>query len=113
MEQMGIIRKSNSPWASPHHIVAKPNGGWRPCGDYRRLNDATTPDRYPIPHIDDFAAQLADKTIFLKIDLVRGYYQIPMHLTTYPKQLSSHPLVCMSYCACPSVLKTPFRHFNV
>ena len=48
MEHMGIIRKSNSPWASPLHIVAKPNGGWRPW-DYRRLNEATTPDRYPIP----------------------------------------------------------------
>ncbi|GFS15654.1 LOW QUALITY PROTEIN: Pol polyprotein [Elysia marginata] len=78
MEQMGIIRKSNSPWASPLHIVAKPNGGWRPC-DYRRLNHARTSDRYAIPHIHDFDAQLADKTIFSKIDLLCGYHQIPTH----------------------------------
>ncbi|GFO40170.1 transposon ty3-g Gag-Pol polyprotein [Plakobranchus ocellatus] len=48
MENMGIIQKSNSPWASPLHMVPKSNG------DYRRLNDATVPDRYPIPHIQDF-----------------------------------------------------------
>ncbi|GFO43156.1 Pol polyprotein [Plakobranchus ocellatus] len=55
---MGIVRKSNGPWASPLHIAPKLNGGWRLCGDYRRLNNSTTPDRYPIPHIHDFAAQL-------------------------------------------------------
>ena len=50
MEKMGIIRKSSSPWASPLHIVPKPNVGWRHCGDYQRLNSITTTDRYPIPH---------------------------------------------------------------
>ena len=79
MEKLGIIRRSSSAWSSPLHMVKKEDGTWRPCGDFRRLNTVTTPDRYPVPHLQDFSANLAGKKFFSKVDLVRGFHQIPVH----------------------------------
>jgi hypothetical protein len=79
LEKEGIVRRSASPWASPLHMVRKPDGSWRPCGDYRRLNLVMEPDSYPLPNMMDFTTRVAGCRVFSKIDLRKGYLQIPMH----------------------------------
>ena len=67
--QLGVMRPSSSPWASPLHMVPKNDGSWRVVGDYPILNVRTCPDSYPLPHIQDFALNLEECTIFSRIDL--------------------------------------------
>lgn len=78
MLKSGVARRSSSSWSAPLHLAAKKNDQWRPCGDYRALNARTIPDRYPVPHIQDFAQRLAGKSIFSTIDLIRAYNQLPV-----------------------------------
>jgi hypothetical protein len=78
LEAAGIIRHSDSPWSSLLHMVRKKDISWRPCGDYCRLNLATTHDRYPLPSILDLSNKLHGCKFSSCIDLVKGYHQIPM-----------------------------------
>ena len=85
MEKAGIVRRSFSLWSSPLHMVPKPDGTWRPYGDIRRLNAATVPDRYPLSAVADFSARIAGSKLFSKLDLQKGYFQIPMPPADVPK----------------------------
>ena len=112
MLDMGIIRRSSSPWASPLHLVPKPCGGWRPCGDYRRLNAATLPDRYSPPHIQDFAARLDGAKIFSKVDLIRGYHQVLVAETDSCKTAVITPFGQFEFLRMPFGLKNAAQAFQ-
>ena len=105
MEAAGVIRRSNSPWASPLHMVQKPDGSWRPCGDYRRLNTQTVPDRYPLPNIADFTSRLNGCTVFTKLDLTKGYYQVPMAKGDIPKTAVITPFGLFEWIRMPFGLR--------
>lgn len=91
MMQQGLCRPSKSNWASPLHLTLKKSGDWRPCGNYRRLNSVTTPDRYSIPFLTDCLHTLRGAKIFSNIDLIRAYQQIPVHEADIAKTAISTP----------------------
>ncbi|CAE1258975.1 unnamed protein product [Acanthosepion pharaonis] len=87
MMELGIIRPSKSNWASPLHLVPKSGGTWRACGDYKALNSATKPDRYPIPHIHDVTAIIQDSTGRLRLfvsESMRKTLFSSMHNLSHP-----------------------------
>ena len=75
----GLIRPSESEWASNCLIVKKKDGTWRLCIDYRALNQKTkNPDSYSLPRIDDTIDALANAKYFSTLDLIQGYHQVEL-----------------------------------
>lgn len=81
----GIIRPSDSPWASPIVLTGKRDGSTRFCCDYRKLNTITKKDSHPLPFIQDVFDQVAGASIFSTLDLKAGYWQMPMAPESIPK----------------------------
>ena len=84
LNDAGIVEPSDSPWSAPVVPIYKPDGSVRLCIDYRALNKITLKDAYPIPNLEDTLYNLHDVQYFSSLDLMRGYYQVPMSPESKP-----------------------------
>ena len=82
-----IIEPSKSEWSSPCVLVPKPDGSYRFCTDYRKVNSVTKTDSYPIPRIDDCIDKIGTAKFVSKFDMLKGYWQVP--LTQKAKEISA------------------------
>lgn len=108
----GICRPSKSNWASPLNMERKSNG-WRPFGDYRKLNTNTKPDRSAfIAFIGDFTHFLHGKKISSVIDLRKAYHQIPVHEADIPKTAAITPFGLFEFVRMPFGLCNAAQSFQ-
>lgn len=73
-----IVQPSQSPLCSEFVMVKKKTGEWRLCVDFRKLNNVTRKDSYPLPNLDECLENLAGSKYFSQIDFASGYWQIPV-----------------------------------
>jgi len=93
---LGIIEESSSPWASPIVMVPKADGKLRLCTDFRKVNAVTIPDPFPLPRIEDLIDRIGRAKFLTKLDMTRGYWQVPLDVESVPV----------------SAFVTPFGHFQ-
>lgn len=108
--EQGIIRPSTSPWSSPILIVPKKSDAsgkkkYRMVVDYRRLNDKTIDDRYPLPNITEILDKLGKCQYFTTLDLASGFHQIQMNEEDKCKTAFSTPRGLYEYNRLPFGLK--------
>ncbi|GJS09509.1 reverse transcriptase domain-containing protein [Tanacetum coccineum] len=110
---------SDSPWVSLVHCVPKKGGitvvgnedneliptrlvtRWRVCIDYRKLNEATRKDHFPLPFMDQMLERLARNEFYYFLDGFLGYFQIPIDPQDQEKTIFTCPYGTFAYCRMP------------
>lgn len=92
MLDMGVIEKSDSDYSSPVVLVRKKDGTCRFCLDFRQLNKVTLFDSEPMPYVEDLFVKVGHCKYFTKLDLSKGYWQVPMTDNAKRKSAFSTPM---------------------
>jgi cleavage and polyadenylation specificity factor subunit 1 len=93
-------------------MVKKADGTWWPCRDYRRLNVQTQPDLYMCPNMADLSARLAGCRFFSKLDLKKGYFQVPVHPEDICKTAIITPFGTFEFVRMPFSLRNAGQTFQ-
>ena len=101
MLELGVIEESCSPWSSPIVMVPKPDGSLRFCNDFRKLNEVSTFDAYPMKRVDEMLERLGSARFVSTLDLTRGYWQIALTDRAKPKTAFSTPDGLFQYTVMP------------
>ncbi|XP_072769033.1 neuromast-expressed gpi-anchored lymphocyte antigen 6, partial [Nerophis lumbriciformis] len=101
MLELGVIEESHSPWSSPIVIVPKPDGSLRFCNDFRKLNEISLCDAYPMPRVDELIERLGPARFVSTLDLTKGYWQVPLTERAKPKTAFSTPEGLFQYTVLP------------
>ena len=98
---VGIIRESSSPWASPIVVVRKKDNSIRLCVDYRQLNSVTVKSSFPLPRIDESLQTLGGAKYLSVLDLASGYHQVAMDENDIEKTAFVTPFGLFEYTRMP------------
>ena len=102
---LGVVVESVSPWASPIVPVPKKDGSLRLCVDYRRLNKVTQGDPYYMSTLDEIVERVGESRCFSKLDLSKGFYQIPVGEDSIDKTAFVTPFGKYAFTRMPFGLK--------
>ena len=108
----GIIRHSRSSWSAPIVLIPKPDGTKRMCINYKKLNDITIKDAYPIPRIDDIFTRISKSKYYSKFDFRQAYYQIEMDENSINKTAFSTSNGHYEFLRLPFGLSNAPKDFN-
>ena len=101
MLDLGVVEESHSAWSSPIVLVGKPDGSIRFCNDYRKLNEISLFDTYPMPRVDELVERLGPARFISTLDLTKGYWQVPLTPQAIPKTAFSTPDGAFQYRVLP------------
>ena len=89
-----FIEPSQSEWSSPYILVPKPDGTYRMCTNYRKVNTSSKTGTFPIPRMDDYIDNIGNSKYLTKFDLLKGFWQ---SLSQKEPNRSQHLLLLMDY----------------